>query len=151
MKFEPLLTGKVSEHIERKIKEAILDGKLKPGKKLPSEREMAEQFTVSLGSVREALKALQVLGLVEKKKGRLGGIFVSEINSQAVKKSLGNFLVFKELSVKNIYDVRKIIEPQAMKMALNNITGDVVKKLEENVLSFEEKPVVSQRCVEKIM
>jgi DNA-binding FadR family transcriptional regulator len=139
IKFEPLLIGKVSEYIEKKIKKAILDGKLKSGDRLPSEREMAEQFSVSLGSVREALKALQVLGLIEKKKGRLGGIFVSEINSQAVKKSLGHFLVFKNLSVKNVYDVRKIIEPQAMKMALDNITPDVIKKLEENVLSFEEK------------
>jgi len=69
MKFEPLLIGKVSDHIERRIKEAILDGKLKPGKKLPSEREMADQFAASLGSVREALKGLQVLGLVEKKEG----------------------------------------------------------------------------------
>jgi len=43
------------------------------------------------------------------------------------------------LSVKNIYDVRKIIEPHAIKMTLDNITTDVIKKLEENILSLEEK------------
>ena len=139
MKFEPLLIGKVSEHVERKIKEAIFDGKLTPGKKLPSERAMAEQFGVSLGSVREALKALQVLGLVEKKQGRSGGIFVSEINNRAVKKSLGYYLEFKDLSFKHIDEVRNVIEPQIIKMAIENITPEVVKKLEENLLSCEEK------------
>ena len=139
IKFEPLLIGKVSEYIEKKIKEAILDGKFKSGDRLPSEREMAEQFNVSLGSVREALRALQVLGLIEKKKGRLGGIFVSEINNQGVKKSLGHFLAFKNLSIKHIYEIRKIVEPQVIKTVLDNITPDVIKRLEENVLSFKRE------------
>jgi len=139
MKFEPLLVGKVSEHIERKIKEAILGGKLRSGDRLPSEREIAEQFNVALGSVRNALKALQILGLVEKKQGRSGGIFVSEINNRAIKKSLGCYLEFKDLSYKHIFEVRNIIEPEIIKMVIDNVTPDVIKKLEENVLSCEEK------------
>jgi GntR family transcriptional regulator, transcriptional repressor for pyruvate dehydrogenase complex len=139
MIFEPLLIGKVSEHIGRKIKEAILDGDLKPGSKLPSEKEMAEQLAVSIGSVRDALKSLKNLGLIRIEQGRSGGVYISEINDQIAKKSLGNFLAFNNLSIKHIYEMRKIIEPYVIHIAINNITPDIIKKLEENILSFEKK------------
>lgn len=141
LKFETLSFSKISERIEEKIKEVILNGKLKTGDRLPTEKEMALQFGVSSVTLREALRALEILGLIVKKKGRGGGIFVSEINNESIKTSLGHFLIFKKISVHHLYEVRKIMEPPTVKLAAQKITSDEIKKLEENVSYCEKKLV----------
>jgi DNA-binding FadR family transcriptional regulator len=100
---------------------------------------MAEQFGVSVVTLREALRALETLGLIEKRKGQRGGIFVSEINNESIKASIGYFLSFKDLSAEHLYEVRKIIEPAAIKLAVQKITQEEIEKLKENVSYCEEK------------
>lgn len=90
-------------------------------------------------TLREALRGLQILGLIEKKKGQKGGVFISEIDSAIIKDSLSHYMGFKELSAQHLYEVRKIIEPSAVKLAVQNITIDELEKLEGNVLYCEEK------------
>jgi GntR family transcriptional regulator, transcriptional repressor for pyruvate dehydrogenase complex len=136
--FEPIPTSKISEHIEKAVKEAVLDGRLKPGDKLPTEKEMALQFGVSLVTLREGLRALEIFGLIEKKKGHGGGIFISELDNESIKASLGHFLSFKELSFQHIYEVRKIIEPSSIKLAAEKISPDEIKMLDENICFCEE-------------
>ena len=138
-KFEPLSIRRTSEYIEEKIRETILDGTLKSGDRLFTEKEMAEQFGVSVVTLREALRALETLGLIEKRKGQRGGIFVSEINNESIKASIGYFLIFKDLSAEHLYEVRKIIEPLAIKLAVQKITQEEIEKLKENVSYCEEK------------
>ena len=139
MKFEPLQTTRVSELIEAHIKRAVLDEKLKPGDKLPTEKQMAQQFGVSLVTLREALRALEILGLIEKKKGQGGGAFISEIGNESIKNSLGHYLSFKDLSHEHLYEVRKIIEPSVVRLAAQKISTDEIEKIEENVLYCEQK------------
>ncbi len=62
MKFEPLPHIRASELIEERIKQAIFDGKLKPGDKLPTEKQIAQQFGVSMVTLREALRDYKFLG-----------------------------------------------------------------------------------------
>ena len=137
--FEPLLLRRTSEYIEEKIRKSILDGALASGDRLPTEKDLAKQFGVSVVTLREALRGLETLGLIEKRKGQKGGIFVSEINNDAIKASIGYFLSFKDLSAEHLYEVRKIIEPAAIKLAVRKITPDEINKLEENVSYVEEK------------
>lgn len=139
MKFEPLPHIRASDLIERRIKQAILDRKLMPGDKLPTEKQIAQQFGVSMVTLREALRGLQTLGLIEKRKGQRGGVFVSEIDSGIIKNSLSHYMSFKDLSPHHLYEVRKIIEPSAIKLSVQNITADDLEKLEVNVLYCEEK------------
>ena len=68
IKFEPVLFSRASEYIERKIAESILAGKLKARDRFPTEKEMARQFGVSLVTLREALRGLEIFGLIEKEK-----------------------------------------------------------------------------------
>lgn len=136
--FEPLLIRRTSEYIEEKIRKNILDGTLQSGDRLPTEKELAVQFGVSVVTLREALRGLETLGLIEKRKGQKGGIFVSKINSDAIKVSIGYFLSFKDLSAEHLYDVRQIIEPAAIKLAIRNITPKEIETLEENVSYVEE-------------
>ena len=139
LKFEPLLIRRAADQIEERIKENILNGTLKLGDKLPIEKELAEQFGVSVVTLREALRALETFGLIQKRRGHGGGIFVSQINSESIKVSLGHFLRFKDLSARHLYEVRKIVEPSAIKLAVKKITPDEIEKLEENVCYCEEK------------
>jgi GntR family transcriptional repressor for pyruvate dehydrogenase complex len=138
-RFDQLKFCRASEYIEREIKQAMLDGKLKPKDKLPTEKEMAKQFGVSIVTLREALRGLEIFGLIQKKKGLGGGIFISDISSKSAKASLENFLSFKDLSPQHLYEVRKIIEPSSIKLAAQNITPDEINKIEENVSYCEEK------------
>jgi GntR family transcriptional repressor for pyruvate dehydrogenase complex len=87
--FKPVHAMRISGQIEKKIKDAILEGRLKSGDRLPTEKEMAEQFGVSVVTLREALRALEIFGLIEKRKGQGGGIFVSMMDDGSVKTSLG--------------------------------------------------------------
>jgi len=139
IEFEPILFGRASETIERKIAESILDGKLKTGGRLPTEKEMARQFGVSLVTLREALRGLEIFGLIEKRKGQGGGVFVSEINRQSIKTALGYFLTLHHLSAQHLYEVRKIIEPTMVRLASQKITAEDIRKLEKNVSLCEEK------------
>lgn len=102
IKFEPVPFSRVSKHIERKISEFMLDGKLKAGDRLRIEKEMAKQFGVSLVGLREALRALKIFGLIEKKKGQGGWVFVSRVRSESVKTALGYFLSFSYLSPQHL-------------------------------------------------
>ena len=135
----PLIIRKASELIEKRIRDAILDGKLKSGDRLSTEKKMAEQFGVSLVTIREALKALEVTGMIEKRKGQGGGVFISTIGNKSIKDSLGHFLRLKDLSPQHVYQVRKIIEPPSIKLAASKITPDELERLEENVSYCGEK------------
>lgn len=136
--FSPVPIGRISEHIEKAIKKAILNGSLKERDKLPTEKGLALQFGVSIVTLREALRSLEVIGLIEKKKGRGGGIFVSQINQQSIKTSLGTFFSFKDLSLQHIYEVRMILEPTSARLAAERIAPEEIQELEENVSTCEE-------------
>ena len=136
--FSPVPFGRVADHIEKAIKEEILNGTLEAGDKLPTEKELASQFGVSIVTLREALRSLQVIGLIEKKKGHGGGIFVSQINDESIKISLSSFLNFKDLSIQHIYEARMILEPACARLAVERISPDEVIKLEDNLSSCEE-------------
>jgi GntR family transcriptional repressor for pyruvate dehydrogenase complex len=80
--FNSVKSNKISEHIIEQIRKAIFEGKLKPGDKLPPERELIENFGVSKATLREAMRSLEVLGFLEIRKGASGGAFVTEIDSK---------------------------------------------------------------------
>ncbi len=64
IRFKPVRQGRISEEIAQQLKESILLGLFKPGDRLPSERDLAEQFRVSRVVIREALRALENLGFI---------------------------------------------------------------------------------------
>jgi GntR family transcriptional repressor for pyruvate dehydrogenase complex len=67
--FNPIKVTKIYEQIIQQIKDMIADGTLKSGDKLPTERELVEKFNVSRASIREALRSLENIGIVESKQG----------------------------------------------------------------------------------
>jgi GntR family transcriptional repressor for pyruvate dehydrogenase complex len=135
--FDSVKSNKVSQHIIDQIRNAIFEGRLKPGDKLPSEREMVETFKVSKATLREALRSLEVLGFLEIRKGVSGGAFVTEVDMTKAKDCLNNFLLFKNLSLKNLSEVRLLLEPYIVGKAALAITKKDLDRLEKLIRDCE--------------
>lgn len=86
MPFEPIHPEKISQTVVRQIEQLILRGILKPGERLPSERELAERLGVSRPSLREALAELQDSGLLTSRAG--SGVFVGDVLGSAFSDTL---------------------------------------------------------------
>jgi GntR family transcriptional repressor for pyruvate dehydrogenase complex len=115
--FNSVKPSRVSEIIIEQIRNAILQGKIKPGDRLPPEHKLIETFQASKFSVREALRSLEILGFLEVKKGPRGGAIVTEVDFRPVKHSLFNFLQFQNVTVRNVSEIRMLIETGVAELA----------------------------------
>jgi GntR family transcriptional repressor for pyruvate dehydrogenase complex len=95
--FQPIVTKKIYEEIVDQLRDLIARGELKPGQKLPSEREMSESMGVSRASVREALTAMEAIGILDIRPGE--GTFVKETSSLETFKPLAFVLAVKYFQV----------------------------------------------------
>jgi GntR family transcriptional regulator, transcriptional repressor for pyruvate dehydrogenase complex len=129
--FNSVKTNKVSEHINDQIRKAILEGRIKPGDRLPPERELINTFHVSKATLREAFRALEVLGFLEIRKGVSGGAFIVEVDLKKARDFFINFLHFKNLRLKDLSKVRLLLEPYAGEKAVSSITEGELERLEK--------------------
>lgn len=114
--YTPIQSSRLYEQIVNQIEGRILAGELTPGERLPSERELAEQFRVSRTAVREAVKALLEKGLVDVRPGR--GTFATDGASQAMRHSLGRILLFSQgKDAEDLVVVRELLEPEIAALA----------------------------------
>jgi GntR family transcriptional repressor for pyruvate dehydrogenase complex len=126
-------TEKVSDNIITQIRNAILSGQIKPGDKLASEKELTVQFAVSKATMREALRVLEFMGLVEIKKGLAGGAYVAEADMKTTINSITNFLHFKSVSIRDITMVRYMMEPPVAEMAASRIQPEHIEKMKDMI------------------
>jgi GntR family transcriptional repressor for pyruvate dehydrogenase complex len=136
MDLRPIKSRKIYEEIVEQIKRLMADGNLKPGDRLLSERDLAEQLQVSRASVREALRALEVMGFLEIKTG--GGTFVKETCANDIILPLAMFISIEKGSFFEIYEIRKIFETAAARLAACRATPIDLAKMEENLKKLEE-------------
>jgi len=129
--FKTARTSTITEKIISQIRTAILAGKLKPGDILPPEKQLVEQFGVSKQTLRESLRALEHMGLIDVRKGIGGGAHIVEVDMQVTKQSLANFLYFKNLTIENLSELRKLLEPHAAAKAAQHMSPEDLKKLEQ--------------------
>ena len=111
--FRQLGRRKAYEEVADRIRERIFSAAVKTGERLPTERELSTQFGVSRVVVREAVRALELSGLVSVKKGAKGGIFIAEDHQRPITDSIGNLLARGEARLEDLFEVRKLIEPYA--------------------------------------
>jgi GntR family transcriptional repressor for pyruvate dehydrogenase complex len=128
MPYVPVQTTKVFEQISGQIEQQILRGELKSGDRLPTERELAEQFHASRTAVREAMKILAQKGLLEMRPGR--GTTVINGTSQALRDSLGLMLrVARHDTARDLVEVREILEPEIAALAAARATPEDIRDL----------------------
>lgn len=133
--FETVRRNKVYEDVARQIERLILK-KLKPGDKLPSERELAENLGVSRSSIRDAIRSLELVGIVEPRQG--AGTIVCEISANSLANPLANALRRKEDLVGELLDFRKMLEPPLAARAATHASAEEVSEMEE-ILDRQDK------------
>ena len=125
--FTPIKSPKVYDQVIEEIKNKIKSGDIKKGDKLPSEREMAESLSVSRTSVREAVRALEVIGLVESKQG--AGNYIRANFDNSLFEPLSIMFMLQESSIKEMYDLRETLELQCAKLSAQNIEDNELELL----------------------
>ncbi len=125
--FEKLEKLTYSELIIEKMKELILNRKLGPGDRLPSERELALEFGVSRASIREAIKALTALGLLETRTG--DGTYVRPNLGESVLEPLSWAVLLAEGVGPDLAETREVIEPNIAGLAAERATASEKKRL----------------------
>lgn len=108
---------RASEVLARRLRHKILEGDLHPGTWLPPERELADQSGLSRGSVRDALRALELEGLVVTKPGRNGGTMVRRPDGSSVHRSLEAFIRGRKIRFRSLLEIRELIEPECAALA----------------------------------
>jgi len=130
--FSPVRAERVSQLIEGQLKEAIITHHYRAGDKLPSERELADMFSASRSSIREAIRSLERSGFVVVKKGVQGGAFViKKGNSKPMVDYLRDVMRLRQVSLEEILQARVIIEPEVAAAAAEKATPKDIKLLEE--------------------
>ena len=118
----------VVEQVVDQITEGIIQGNLKPGERIPTETELGEAFGVGRNSVREAIKKLVSVGVLEIR--RAEGTFVRSGFSQDLINPLLYGIILQRDSAKDILEVRKIFEVGVLQAAINKATEEETKKVE---------------------
>jgi len=121
---------KRSDRITDEIKRWVVAGDLRPGQRLPNEAELQRLFGMSKGTVREALKALEVQGLVTLKTGPNGGARLTEVAFARTFQLLQNHFFFQAVDVDQIYAMRRLLEPEVAALAATSISDDDLRELE---------------------
>lgn len=135
--YAPIQATKVFEQIAAQIERQILRGDLHAGDRLPTERELAEQFRASRTAVREAMKTLAQKGLVDMRPGR--GTIVIDGTASALRDSLSrSMLVNHPRSNIELVEVREILEPEIAAMAAIRASDEDIANLRAAVEAMDE-------------
>ena len=129
--FSSVGDGRYSDLISEQIKKAILKGDFRPGDKLPSEKEMIEQFGVSRVPLREALRILEHAGFITIKQGVSGGAFISDLDFKSVFEGLDSLFILSKIDFREIYETRLLLEPAVARLASQRATDNDLIKLRE--------------------
>jgi GntR family transcriptional regulator, transcriptional repressor for pyruvate dehydrogenase complex len=131
--FRSVSAGRASQDVLRQIKLAIRTGALRPGDRLPSERELTDRLGVSRVTVRDALRMLEAAGLIEIRVGARGGAFVTAPNADRVGGGLTHMLMMSAHSDEDITEVRQILELGTIPLVVARAESRDLAELEEIV------------------
>ncbi|MFZ3590711.1 FadR/GntR family transcriptional regulator [Bacillus sp. DJP31] len=132
----PKPQSKVFIETIKQIHAMIETDSLKPGDKLPSERELSDRLKVGRSSVREALRALELLGLIETKRGE--GTFVKDFGGHHLVELVGSFILQNDEAKEDLLETRMLIEEQALVLACEKMSETQIELLKRLVIEKQE-------------
>ena len=136
--FKSVRTDRISEAIIEQIKQAIFQKKITPGEKLPSERQLMEQFQCSRVTVREALKKLEYTGILEIRRGMQGGAFLVDPSVKTGNNFLQDMFSLGNIKIADLTEARLAIEPFSVALAAMRIKDDALAQLKQNIEETRE-------------
>ncbi len=136
-RFERIANQRIYQQIVDQISRMIREGSLKPGDRLPPERQLAEEFGVSRPAVREALSALGLMGLVEVRHGE--GTFVRSASEEGLVSSMALFLTMEQNASlgKDLIEIRTALEGESAFLAAERREQDDLAAIEETLRQME--------------
>jgi GntR family transcriptional repressor for pyruvate dehydrogenase complex len=129
--FAPIAVARASSAIAEQIRNAILTGRVKAGERLSPERELAEQFGVSRVTVRDALRSLEAMGLIEVKVGARGGAFVTAPTGSKVAQSMSDMMAMSAVTPEDIVEARLIVELGTVTLACSRASDEELAQMRE--------------------
>ena len=129
--FAPITVARASSSIAEQIRGAIVAGRLGEGERLPPERELAEQFGVSRVTVRDALRALEAMGLIDVRVGARGGAFVTVPTGAVVGQTMSDMMMMHALTPEDIVEARLVVELGTVTLACARATAEDMERLRE--------------------
>ena len=131
--FKPLEQSRVFVRVAKQLKKSIVKGQFNAGDKLPSERELAEEFKVSRGAIHEALRSLEGSGFIVTRQGAAGGSYVTDLTFESSVNAFQDLFVAEKVSIEEVHQVRSVVEAEIARLAALNITKEYAKRLTESV------------------
>lgn len=135
MPLRRITKTRLSEAAIEQIKELIVSENLEPGSKLPSERDLVAALGVGRSSIREALRILEIMGLVDVQPGK--GVFVKALTGDLFM-PLSDLLHTQKESLQHHFEARMVLEPAAAALAAQRASRKEVAQLRKNMKSFED-------------
>ncbi|ALO65212.1 GntR family transcriptional regulator [Arthrobacter alpinus] len=131
----------VTDEAITKIKDMIISGKLSAGDRLPPEKELSEKLGLSRSSLREAVKALEIIRVLDVRRG--DGTYVTSLEPELLSEAM-TFIVdlHQDKSILDIFAVRRILEPAAAAMAATRITPEQISALRATMENINEETSV---------
>ncbi|MBC3804680.1 GntR family transcriptional regulator [Acetobacterium fimetarium] len=142
--FKEIEQKKIYLQILEQIKENIIDGNLKSGDRLPSERQWAEQLGVSRATIREAIRALEMIGLVKCQQGE--GNFIAADYEDTLTQPLTIMFWLSKAKISQIQELRRALETESAKLAAKHMTPERYERIEKICQSIETETDESIRA-----
>ncbi len=131
--FRRVHVARAFEDIAGQIRDELTQGRLRAGDRLPPERELAGQFGVSRNTLREALRSLEISGLITLKKGALGGAYVKDSSGEVVVSGIRDMFALGAVTLAQITESRIWIESAIVRAACERHTEQDIARLRENM------------------
>jgi GntR family transcriptional repressor for pyruvate dehydrogenase complex len=135
--FQKVKQKRIFHEVADQIEEAVVSGLLKPGEKLPAERELVGRFDISRRTLREALRIVEQKGLIEIKIGSRGGAFVKDLTTAPISESLALLIRSKKVSLRELAEFRVDIESLVAAKAARQATREDIESLKDLLVEGE--------------
>ena len=129
--FREAKQNRIFQDVVQQIQDAILKGRLKPGDKLPPEREMKEIFRSSRGTLREALRILEQKGLITIKTGVAGGAVVNSLTTDQISENLDLLIRYQKVSLRDLAEFREGVEGIVAGLAVERTKSEDIQYLKK--------------------
>lgn len=131
--FRPVQARRTFQAVAEQIRLQLSRGQLRPGDRLPSDRELAERFGVSRGGVREAIRSLQAAGLVDVRPGVTGGTFIRHDHSGGLTQTVQDMMSLGRVSIAAMTEARIELMGVAIRLACERITDEELDAIEADI------------------
>ena len=128
--FKPVKQPRISDAVFQQLKKTILSKDLRPGDKLPAEKDLSEQFQVSRVAVKEAIRTLESAGFVEIRQGSNGGAYVTDLKFEQLANACHDLFLADKISIHELHRVRILIEPEVARLATLNMNAEYGERLQ---------------------